>query len=375
MPGTASNFLKYNTDGVMMHILAIEDHLRYLDSKYRSEDSSCLVKHALQLREQSLEGISHSNEIGDKEKVQVFRDLVHGSEKLQDLFKQRTSPDDLILEVRKLRKRAEALDPSFNLEKCQSCGNMEDVGRMTRSLKAIDSVEDDMVSRTVNFLSEKYKVTPPKVEIIPGCHDPEKALYTDKTIRLCSGGASVHVIAHEFKHYAQDLEGKNLDEAEAERFAIDFLEKDLNVKSANYTVSENKMAVSSAKLKMIAVIYGSPYLAYGASQGLNMANARYPRAKLIGDAILTGVGLYAIWKWYGTKNEPIATVLGIMGGVASTDLVFNQLPLLLAPVTSARLRMASNNNVTTPPKAAIPQNTVMPIIKSGNLGKYAVNMR
>lgn len=125
MVGTASNFLTYNSDSVMMHLLAIEDHLRHLDPAYRSEDSSCLVKHALQLREQSLEGISHATAEADREKVAVFRDLERGAEHLRDLFKRRTSPDTLILEVRTLRKRAETLDPTFNLEKCRSCGNAE----------------------------------------------------------------------------------------------------------------------------------------------------------------------------------------------------------------------------------------------------------
>jgi len=126
MVGTAESFLKYNTVGTMKNLLALEDHLRNLSPRYESEDASCLMKHSLQLEEQADEGISHASELEDGEKVSVFHDLQEGARHLREQFKSRVSPSSLIVEVRRLRKRAEVLDPSFNLEKCKSCGNAED---------------------------------------------------------------------------------------------------------------------------------------------------------------------------------------------------------------------------------------------------------
>ena len=125
MVGIAENFLRYNTDSVMKNLLALEDHLRNLSSQYESEDASCLMKHSLQLEEQADEGISHASELEDREKVSVFHDLQEGARHLREQFKSRVNPSSLIVEVRKLRKRAEALDPTFNLEKCKSCGSAE----------------------------------------------------------------------------------------------------------------------------------------------------------------------------------------------------------------------------------------------------------
>jgi len=373
-------FLNYNKDNIFANLLQAEDHLRHLQSADNLTPGfqACVLKHLAFISGECLEAQSHSLVTLGKETSRKYAELQTKVDEIKKGVQTgKLSADEGILKVREARKLFEKINPDYDMESCQACGNMEDTARMVKSLKPIDGVEDDMVSRTVTFLSEKYGVTPPRVEILPECHNPEQGLYTNKTIRLCSGGASMRVLSHEFSHYLQDLNGKSLDEDEAERFSLDFLEKDLNVKSANYTASENKMGVSSAKMKMVAVVYASPFIAYGASRLLDMANVQFSKAKLIGDIALAGLGIFTLVKWLGTKNEPIALAAGIVGAIATTDLVVNQIPLALAPVTTSRLKMAANNNVNTntPTVTKTAQNTATGTVKQGSLGKYAMTAR
>jgi len=121
MTGTAENFLRYNEENVMMHLLAVEDHLRNLSPEYETEHASCIYKHALQLKEQSLEGISHSSELHEEEKAQIFERLKLGASEIQEGLKSRIPPTELIRRVRELRGIAEGLDPSYSLQKCEAC--------------------------------------------------------------------------------------------------------------------------------------------------------------------------------------------------------------------------------------------------------------
>jgi len=227
MVGTASAFLKFNIDGSMMQILALEDHLRRTSPRYESEEASCLVKHILQLNEQSLEGISHAAEVGDKDKVQVFRDLQKGAEHLREQLRKRVDPLKLIREVRALRKRAEALDPSFNLEKCKSCGNIEDYETLmeaTHSGSSLADAEEKNAYHVLDQFSKREGVDPPKLVIDPSCSDPNKGVYDRGTIKVCKGAVSNHVLFHEAFHHLQYLRGEPLNEDEAEKYAINFAE-------------------------------------------------------------------------------------------------------------------------------------------------------
>jgi hypothetical protein len=49
MVGSAERFLAYNEENVMKHLLAVEAHLRELNTNYKGEHASCIVKHLLQL--------------------------------------------------------------------------------------------------------------------------------------------------------------------------------------------------------------------------------------------------------------------------------------------------------------------------------------
>lgn len=112
--------------------------MRNLSPQYESEDASCLMKHTLQLEEQADEGVSHASELEDGEKVSVFHDLQEGARRLREQFRAKVDPSYLILEVRTLRKRAEVLDPSFNLEKCKACGAPDDLIERFKSENALN---------------------------------------------------------------------------------------------------------------------------------------------------------------------------------------------------------------------------------------------
>lgn len=112
-------FLRYNEENLLEHLLAIEDHARYLNGNERPEHLSCIVKHVLQTIEQASEGISHST-VAAPDKTGYFvdiRDLAHYL--LMDL--EGANTEDLIPKVRKIRSIAEKFNPAFKVSECKSC--------------------------------------------------------------------------------------------------------------------------------------------------------------------------------------------------------------------------------------------------------------
>lgn len=367
-------FLTYNKDNIFKSFLQAEDHLRQLQNspEYKPGFQNCIIKHLAFAEAEADEAVSHSLVTIGKEQSHQYASLRDNISLLRKkLMSNEINNDDAILGIRESRAMFEKINPDYDISKCQACGDMESVEKLSTSLNAIDNVENNMVSDIIRFLSEKYNVPAPKIEIVQECHDPEKGLYTDKTIRLCSGGASVHVATHEFAHYIQDLNGKNLDEAEAERFALDFIEKGLKPKTANYNSSEHKM---NQKLKDVAIIYGSVNLGYGVIQGAQMASATYPtfHIPLIVESALTALGVYALLKLKGVPAE----ILGYMGAIASTDLIWRQIPALTVGLGSTGLRM--NNRVSNPVNYGfkqVPTTSMTPATvtnSTAQIGKYVV---
>jgi len=256
MVGTASEFLKYNEENVMMHLLAIENHLRDLNEDYASEHASCIVKHLLTLREQALEGISHASEVGSEDKIKIFKEIDDAAKRIRAALERREKPSNIIRMVREVRKSAEKLDRMFDLSKCASCtipvssytesSNITDFNEkiIDNPEEAFKEMEKQFAQMVINTLSAHYMVDPPKLIIDEGCNKPNFGLYTDNTIYVCSGNINLHVLVHEFAHYLQDVAGRHLDEKEAEEVAIELLKKDLYPKKASYTTGDRKMALT-----------------------------------------------------------------------------------------------------------------------------------
>ena len=362
MVGTAQTFLTFNIDGVHMHLLAIEDHLRRLSREYESEEASCLMKHALQLQEQSLEGISHASDVGDKEKTQVFRDLQKGAEALRKKFKERADPDDLIKEVRALRKRAEVLDPTFNLEKCASCGDIDLAS--VEKIKALQAnymrqprfrvLEEGMAHAVLNTLAEEDGVQPPELVIDDGCHDPNKGVYDNGKIKVCRSGVSEHLLAHEYGHHRQALAGNPLDEDEAERFAVDAMaehrphsHKGLNSQTAKHSgKSERSLAIrlKSPEMKQLGTILGASAAGTVAEPLNNALDAKYPGIAMgQNPSLLVDVGATIGLSYAALKKRKYAIPLAVLGGSFLADgirrYVFPRIPGL--PVGRMQTRIVT----------------------------------
>lgn len=399
MVGTASAFLRFNIDGVNMHLLAIEDHLRRTSPAYESEEAGCLMKHALQLQEQSLEGISHASEVGDREKVKVFRDLQKGAEALRKRFREKADPDQLIMEVRALRKRAESLDPSFNLEKCASCGDLDEHG--VETLKALQAdydgnhkfkvLEEGMAHTVLDSLAEKDGVQPPQLIIDDNCHDPNKGLYQAGKIMVCRSGVSEHVLSHEFGHYKQHLAGKPLDENEAEQYAIEVTaahaphsSKGLNSETANYGVREAHMAKRFPELKQVGKIYGASIVGALATPLANQLDTMYPLSvmgqnpSLASDLIgIAAFGIAAASGKWPKWEIPLAVIGGGFVNDGMQRYVFPRIPGMPVSISRGAIRVsypAGNSRIATMTRPSVrvtPTNG--PLAHSiGSQGKFAV---
>lgn len=114
-------FMRYNEQNALMHLLAIEDHARYLDNVESPEHLSCINKHVLQAIEQASEGISHASSFAP-DKVEAFTNIhTKMQELLNDLELSIPSKADLIRRIREVRLIAETLRPGFQISECKLC--------------------------------------------------------------------------------------------------------------------------------------------------------------------------------------------------------------------------------------------------------------
>lgn len=303
------------------------------------------MKHSLQLEEQADEGISHASELEDEEKVSVFHDLQEGARRLREQFKARVDPSRLILEVRALRKRAEILDPSFNLEKCKSCGNAEEMLSELRDMdrntgESLGDLERGMAEKVLSGLSKKYGVKPPKLEILDECHEPSEGHYKLGTIRMCRGGINEHVLIHEFGHYMNDLKGKPLDEDDAEAFAVNIIGKDLNSRGVNHSYSDRKMKVS-AQVKEVALAVGGVNVGWGIGYAAKaygdpaLPTLMGQKASLYVDVLGTIAGVVVALK---SKKESVRKAAAFIAAGLSTHL-WEDAEAALAPAAAAAQEM------------------------------------
>lgn len=150
-------FLKFNKDNLMKHLLAIEDHARYLKEGMSPEHYACITKHFLQAEEQSDEGISHASVI-EPENLEIFKDVKNKLFEMRNKMTNNTSPENVITAIREIRKIAEKLDPSYNTSECKVCGSVEE------SLKGLNrgdnqnSIKKKLYIMEDNNMSENKKV-------------------------------------------------------------------------------------------------------------------------------------------------------------------------------------------------------------------------
>ena len=113
-------FLKYNETSLMKNSLAIEDHLRNLESNYGKGHASCITKHAIILEEQLDESISHSSVVAPK-KTSKFKEIRVEVITFRDRVEKGIDPVQAIQEIRDIRAKIEKLNPQFDTSKCKAC--------------------------------------------------------------------------------------------------------------------------------------------------------------------------------------------------------------------------------------------------------------
>jgi len=333
MPGKEPYFLTFNKDYIFSGLIAIEEHFRNVKPEYDAGDLSCIVKHAGSIESHADEAVSHALIAEGEESSRKFAEL---RDKIREfrrkVQKGKITPEEGIKEIREIRAFFESFNPEYDISKCKTCGPIpEELEKLVQKLKQPSprDLEDEMAQRFLNSLAEKHGVPPPKLEIVDSCNRPDMGLYTSGTIKVCRGNVSQHVIAHEFAHFLQHLEGRPLDEEEAERFALEAIRgKLLYSPSAKYDGSERKMKT----VKDIAVVYGADHIGQGILRGLEWLDTQYPGVvfgqdpSLLIDLVATVGG---IWGALNLK-DPYDMLALLLGGYISTDL-WRQAEKITAP--------------------------------------------
>jgi len=143
-------FLHYNEDNIMKHLLAIEDHLRHVKGTMSPEHTSCIIKHSLQLEEQADEAISHSTSAAPM-KTPVFMAIRNHIKNLRRLWgTEGISLQKDMVRIRNLRKLAENLNPSYQISQCHLCSFKQE--------EPVERVGPDIFSREeVEVVKEQEK--------------------------------------------------------------------------------------------------------------------------------------------------------------------------------------------------------------------------
>jgi len=371
MPGKEDYFLTFNRDEIFKNLIAVEGHFRNVKPEFEAGDLSCIVKHLADIEGHADEAISHSliaegREVS--EKFQQLRDRVR--EFRYKIQKNEITPEEGIKKTRELRAFFEKFNPSYDVSACETCGPLpeETLRKLEETLRKLKQptlrdLEEGMAKRVIASLSEKYGVPPPKLEVVEDCHDPSFGLYTDGTIKVCRGGISTHVLAHEFGHYLQDKLGKPLDEAEAERFALEVMQKNLYSRTAKYEGGESRMTVT---VRDIALVYGGQHIGKGITRAMEYLDAQYPGAVLGQDpsliADIAGTILGIAGGLY--LKAPFDVLSVLIGGYMSTDL-WRHAEKMAAPAAAVRF-------VPVAPKAPAGPSVKAPQTAAPKIGRYVV---
>jgi len=363
-PGSKETYyLSFNRDEIFKNLIASEGHFRNFNSQ--KEDSvgflNCIVKHLADAEGHCDEAVSHALVAENSETSKRFLEL---REEIKELRKWiQSSPitrDDGIREIRKLRRSFEGFNSSYDVSKCETCGDsteiMKEVTKILSDLKnnshPIAAHETDledflvmekkMAEKLLVKLSKKYGVAPPELVINDECHEPIIGLYTSTSgtpgrIMMCKTGINLHVLAHEFWHHVQNENGKHLDEGEAETFAVDVFKPPSHkglYAFHNSFHNDKKMAIRNTDpdIKDIGVIYGGQLLGYSTDYALQYLDILRPGGWMGQPVSFWGDLLGSVGGVLGALylNSPYNLLSALVGGYLATDLV-NHI-LRLAPV-------------------------------------------
>ena len=353
-------YLSFNRDEIFKNLIACEGHFRNFNSQ--KEDSvgflNCIVKHLADAEGHCDEAVSHSLIAETSAISKLFLEL---RDAIRDFRKWvQNSPitrDTGIIETRKIRRRFEGFNSSYDVSKCESCGDSEAIMKSAKKVLSelrnhstianhdVDMneflvMEQEMAEKLIDQLSKKYGVEPPEVIISDQCHEPMYGIYTKGKIGVCKTGVNLHVLVHEFKHHLQSENGSHFDEGEAERFAINLFKTPDNKRLYalhNSSLSDKKMVIRNSKLdkKDVGVVYGGELLGYSTAYALKYLDSLRPTGfwgqplSFWGDLIGAAGGALGALYW----KAPYSLLSALVGGYLATDLV-NHI-LRLAPVAVA----------------------------------------
>lgn len=377
MVGSESYFLEFNKDEIFKNIIAVEGHLRNVKPEYDAGDLACIVKHLADIEGHCDEAISHSLVAEGESSSKKFREL---RDRVRDFRKKvqrgKITPEEGIREIREIRAFFESFNPEYDISKCKTCGPIGDIEKILEKVKkpTFRDAEEKMARYVINSLSEKYGVPPPELVFKDECNRPDFGLYDNGKIIVCRGGANIHVLAHEFGHYLQHKIGKRLDEAEAERFALEVMKRELSGEKKNlYSVRANYHSGGSMEIRDVALLYGGMHLGRAVQRALQWADTQYPKSIFgldpslvadIGGAVLGVVGAVKL-------SSPWDILSALIGGYLSTDLWRHAESMLTAP--TAGLRYVPVTVKPSPAPAPAPTPTVEEkVTGTAPTGKYMV---
>ena len=372
-------YLNFNKDEIFKALIASEGHFRNFTELKEDKKGflNCIVKHLADAEGHCDEAISHALIAENEETSRSFLEL---RDNIRDLRRYiQSSPitrDEGIREIRQIRRNFEAFNQDYDISKCETCGDpeevMEEITRILNDLKKTPLevaphepeadefilMERDMAEKLIEKLSDKYGVEPPKLVISEDCHEPNAGLYSAGQIMVCRSGVNLHVLAHEFWHHIQRENGMHMDEGEAERFAVDLfkqpIEKGLYALH-NHSHSEGKMVKN---IKDVAVVYGGQNIGQGIERAMQWVDTQYPEGvmgiqlSLLAD-IIGALGGVAGALYLGAPWDLLAA---LVGGHLSTDLWRHAEAMIMPlgmPVAVPPSRVYSR--YTVKPQTPIPQ--------------------
>ncbi len=338
-----SYYLTFNKDEVFKSLIACEGHFRNLKSVDKDSRGflNCVVKHLADAEGHCDEAISHSLIVDGKDSSMKFLELRDEIRTFRKWIQ--SSPitrEEGIREIRKIRRQFEGFNTDYDVSKCESCGDSEEIMKdLTKILSELKNnspavathetdwedflvMEREMAEKLIAKLSEKYGFDPPKLMISDKCHDPNRGAYSQGVIYMCQSGVNLHVLAHEFRHHVQKEKGTHMDEGEAEKFAIDLFEtQPQQGLYSNHAHSHNDHNMVK-NIKDVGVIYGLQQLGYATSLGLKYADTLRPEGILGQPISLWGDILGTVGGLLGALylKAPYDLVAAMVGGYLSTDL-------------------------------------------------------
>lgn len=303
MVGDAETFLSWNKDEIFKGLIAIEGHLRNVKPEFKSQDLSCILKHASEIEGHADEAISHSAQLGKDDLSAKFRELRDRIRDYRRTLQQTNFPvEENIRQIREIRRFFESFNPEYDISQCKACGNIEEILSKLKIPKTSPAeLEEETAHRVLEYLSQKYNVPKPKLTLLDKCPTEPTQFGLFQTVKgtpeivLCRGSADIHKTVHEFAHYLQFLSGKPLNEQEAEALALKEMEKPLYTEASHIRVSG----------------------------GFSMALTWLETGLIVGGQHI-GVGLRKVFEWVdsavGKAGAPVverpSTWINIAGGLA-----------------------------------------------------------